>query len=116
LLFHPESATYLNSFCFGFRLHDFTSLLPDFAAFLLRGNEFRSSLFALAQGATRYNLSKTQLLQLSCALPPLPEQEKIASILMATDEEISALQKSFENLQIQKRGLMQKLLTGEIRV
>jgi len=48
--------------------------------------------------------------------PPLPEQEKIASILAAADKEITTLQKSLDKLQQQKRGLMQKLLTGEIRV
>ena len=53
---------YLNSFCYGFRLKEFTSLLPEYAAHLLRGEDFRHAMHYLAQGATRYNLTKRYLL------------------------------------------------------
>lgn len=36
--------TYLNSFCFGFRLHNFYILLPEFARFYLRGQKFRKKI------------------------------------------------------------------------
>lgn len=44
------------------------------------------------------------------------EQQKIASVLQATDKEIDTLKKKLEFLQKQKKGLMQVLLTGKIRV
>lgn len=48
--------------------------------------------------------------------PPLPEQQKIAEILTAQDSVISLLQKRIELKQQQKKALMQKLLSGEVRV
>ena len=44
------------------------------------------------------------------------EQKAIAEILMKADEEISLLNKQLELYTEQKKGLMQKLLTGKIRV
>ena len=46
----------------------------------------------------------------------LPEQQKIASVLNAVDREIELLCDKLEALRNQKKGLMQKLLTGKIRV
>jgi type I restriction enzyme, S subunit len=48
--------------------------------------------------------------------PTLDEQTKIVGVLSVCDEEIELLQKQLEALKEQKRGLMQKLLTGEVRV
>ena len=44
------------------------------------------------------------------------EQKKIASVLNAVDREIELLCDKLESLKKQKKGLMQKLLTGKIRV
>lgn len=49
-------------------------------------------------------------------LPPLTEQEKIAEILSEADNEITLLEQKLESLKSQKRGLMQKLLNGKVRV
>lgn len=49
-------------------------------------------------------------------LPSMKEQEKIAEILNSCDEEIKSLKTELEALKIQKKGLMQQLLTGKIRV
>jgi len=48
--------------------------------------------------------------------PTMAEQEKIADVLSACDREIELLQKHLEAFKEQKRGLMHKLLTGEVRV
>lgn len=48
--------------------------------------------------------------------PPVSEQKRIAAVLNTCDEEIKLLEKQLEALKEQKRGLMQKLLTGEVRV
>jgi type I restriction enzyme S subunit len=49
-------------------------------------------------------------------IPEIEEQKAIARILKACDEEINLLKIELANIQKQKRGLMQKLLTGEWRV
>jgi len=49
-------------------------------------------------------------------LPPLPEQTRIAETLNLAQREIGLLKKLAEKQKLQKRGLMQKLLTGEWRV
>jgi type I restriction enzyme, S subunit len=68
-----------------------------------------------AQGATRYTLSISAFQNLQISLPPLEVQQKIASILSKADKEVEALQQKLQNLKTQKKGLMQILLTGEVR-
>ena len=46
----------------------------------------------------------------------LPEQQKIAEVLSLADDEINLLKNELEELKLQKKALMQKLLTGEVRV
>lgn len=46
----------------------------------------------------------------------IQEQEAIVEVLKASDNEITHLEKKLKALENQKRGLMQKLLTGEVRV
>ncbi len=49
-------------------------------------------------------------------LPATQEQYKIASVLSEADKEIEFLKQKLVQLQDQKQGLMQRLLTGEVRV
>jgi len=49
-------------------------------------------------------------------LPPLPEQHRIASVLSQIDEVIEKEERYKEKLERIKQGLMQDLLTGEVRV
>ena len=106
---------YLNSFCFGFRLNNFEILAPCFAVFYFRSDCFRKQIFKLAQGSTRFNISKTEVLNLNIKIPNLDEQQKIAEVLTACDDEINLLNLKLENLKRQKQGLIQKLLIGETR-
>jgi type I restriction enzyme S subunit len=46
----------------------------------------------------------------------LPDQEKACAVLESAEAEIKAATLKLEKLNDQKRGLMQKLLTGEVRV
>ena len=48
--------------------------------------------------------------------PKLKEQKKISCLLKSLDMEISSLDNITQKIQKQKKGLMQKLLTGKIRV
>lgn len=108
--------TYLNSFCFGYRLNDFSTLNPFFAAYLFRTEHFRSYMSVLAQGSTRFNISKKEVMKLKIDLPTIEEQTVIANVLTAADREIELAQQKLELLRQQKRGLMQQLLTGKKRI
>ena len=108
--------TYLNSFCFGYRLNDFETLNPIFASYILRGDRFRNYMMVLAQGSTRFNISKNEVMKLRIELPSLPEQKAIAEVLTTADDEIATHRKRLDALRLQKRGLMQQLLIGKTRV
>jgi len=54
--------------------------------------------------------------EIKVCLPSLPEQQKIAFVLNSYDKQIELLNKKLEALKNQKKGLMQKLLTGQIRL
>lgn len=60
-------------------------------------------------------ISYSDLSSVKIPYPPIDEQQKIAKVLSNCDEEIRLLDKKLEMLKQQKKGLMQKLLTGEIR-
>jgi type I restriction enzyme S subunit len=54
--------------------------------------------------------------QIKVLIPPINEQRRIAAVFVTFDKEIRFLEKKLNALRRQKRGLMQKLLTGKIRV
>lgn len=110
VLLNEVDELYLNSFCFGFRLNNFENLLPEYAQYLFRCDEIRKAISLLGQGATRYNLSKTQLMKLTIKLPSLEEQREIAEILSTAEQEIETLQRKLECLKLEKGALMQRLL------
>ena len=116
LLKKTKEPIYLNSFCFGFRLFEIDKVAPAFIGYILRSSHVRRKIAILAQGATRYNLSKVQLLKISIALPSLEEQQKIATVLTNADREIELLEQQLADLQQEKKALMQVLLTGKKRV
>lgn len=70
------------------------------------------------QGASivRRNLDKEMLMNWKFSLPSKSEQNKIANLLDTADNELNKLYLKKENLQVQKKGLMQQLLTGKTRV
>lgn len=61
-------------------------------------------------------VSFSDLSSVKIPYPPLEEQKKIGKILNCCDKEIQILNSKLEKLKEQKKGLMQKLLTGQIRV
>jgi len=61
-------------------------------------------------------LSLNALKAIKARLPKKEEQQKIAAVLSAADQEISALQQKLDALKQEKKALMQQLLTGKRRV
>ena len=107
--------TYLNSFCFGFRF-DFNILLPEFARYYFRSDYIRKSTYKLAQGITRYNISKSKFLDIVIYLPSLEEQRAIGNFLSLLDAEIDNLKEQKEEIKKMKKGMINKLMAGEIRI
>lgn len=107
---------YLNSFCFGFRLQSLEIVSPHFIGYILRSSKIRRKISVLAQGSTRFNISKRQLVKTAIPLPSLKEQQKIAAVLTTADKEIELLEQQLADLQQEKKALMQVLLTGKKRV
>ena len=62
------------------------------------------------------SLSKKIIETITIKLPSLQEQQKIAEVLINADKEIDLLKNELQKLKEQKKGLMQKLLTGVVRV
>lgn len=116
VLLDEMNELYLNSFCFGYRLNSFERLLPEFARFLFRGDDFRRKIFKLAQGSTRFNISKNEVMKINVFLPSIEEQRAIVSVLSNADNEIKLLQRRAKYVKLQKKGLMQQLLSGKVRV
>ena len=69
-----------------------------------------------ARGDGLLNVDKTDFFELEIVYPPIAEQKAIAEVLTAVDNEIAIHRKKLDVLRLQKRGLMQQLLTGKIRV
>ena len=78
---HTQEKLYLNSFCFGFRLHNKKLFLPDFLKHLFRSSELRAQIKKTANGTTRFNVSKAKFALISIPIPPLEVQEEIVRIL-----------------------------------
>ncbi|ERT69736.1 type I restriction modification DNA specificity domain protein [Cetobacterium somerae ATCC BAA-474] len=87
-----------------------------FIFYLLTFEENNVKFKKIQMGAVQPSLKVTQMTEIKFLFPPLPEQEKIANFLSTIDEKIEVLEKKLEELKEQKKGLMQKLLTGEVRV
>ena len=76
----------------------------------------REIMSALAQGATRYNLSKEYFNKAIITLPPIELQRYIANTITAADKEIAELEQKRDKYLLIKQGMMQELLTGKTRL
>jgi len=78
---------------------------------------FRKMLENISPGGAGRNrvLSKKDLLKLKVSIPTLEEQNAIAEILNTANQEVKQYQQKLEALKLQKKGLMQQLLTGKVR-
>lgn len=87
LLDEVENLTF-NGFCKRFRLHDFNTLLPEYARYLFRDISFRREVYQLATGDIRFNISQESLANIEIVIPDLPTQRQIAQILSSLDDKI----------------------------
>lgn len=106
----------LNSFCFGSRFNSKADAEGFYWAYYLRSDEGRKRVRALAQGAIRYNVSKTAFLNTTFVTPARDEQVRIAEVLSDMDAELAAIESKLAKARLIKQGMMQNLLTGKIRL
>ena len=114
--FEPSATTYLNSFCYGYRVNRRDSLDPTYLAYFFRSGGGRELVSSLAQGATRYNIAKTKFLELMPEFPPLDEQLAVANVLRDADDDIAAAAERLSKAKAIKQGMMQQLLSGRVRL
>ena len=98
---------YLNSFCFGFRPS--IEADPHYLAFLLRSPSIRTQIQLLAQGISRYNISKTKLMDIEIPTPVIPEQTAIGSFFRTLDTTITLYKRKLDGLKRLKSAYLQQM-------
>ncbi|MCT3330619.1 restriction endonuclease subunit S [Lactiplantibacillus pentosus] len=98
---------YLNSFTFGYRPNIDFDL--DYLAAMLRSTTVRKKITFLAQGISRYNISKTKMMDIEVPVPSLEEQAKIGAFLSNVEQTITLHQRKLDLLKEQKKGFLQKM-------
>ncbi|MDC8918640.1 restriction endonuclease subunit S [Metamycoplasma hyosynoviae] len=104
---------YLNSFCFGYRLNFLENYDLNYLAYNFRSNSFRNHMILLAQGISRFNISKTRAMDIKISIPTLKEQQKIGNFFKNLDKIIDLHQRKCEKLQTIKKSLLSKMFPSD---
>ena len=91
ILLEKRGKTYLNSFCFGFRPSE--KIDSYYLAYMLRSESARAKTTLLAQGISRYNISKNKVMEIAVSLPSLDEQKMIGQYFSQLDNLITLHQR-----------------------
>ncbi|WP_103605527.1 restriction endonuclease subunit S [Campylobacter concisus] len=91
-------------------------LLLKYLYYFFQTIYFERQVLGVLTGSAQFNFGPTHIKWFKIKLPNLKEQQKIVEVLTACDDEINLLNLKLENLKRQKQGLMQKLLSGKVRV
>lgn len=107
VVFESIENTYLNSFCFGYRPKiEFNNF---YLAFLLRSGGFRKNIIFLAQGISRYNISKNAVMNIPIPIPAKEEQEAIGDFFKHLDALLTLHQRKLEMLKNVKQAFLEKM-------
>jgi len=98
---------YLNSFCFGYRPTEKFDL--DYLAYVLRADSFRKEMTFLAQGISRYNISKNKVMEVSIPIPNLEEQTMVGHYFSNLDHLITLHQRQCDELKKMKKYMLQNM-------
>jgi type I restriction enzyme S subunit len=91
-------------------------VLDYFLLQFLQIDHTKHRIEALGEGGVRVYLWYDLFSKIKIRIPSIEEQTAIAQVLQAADKEISLLKTKAKKLREQKKGLMQKLLTGRVRL
>ena len=102
-----EENIYLNSFCFGFRPTEI--LNSHYMAYMLRSDATRKNIIYLAQGISRYNISKNRVMDIEVPITTLHEQDTIGSYFDKLDHLITLHQRKLNKLKKVKKSMLEKM-------
>ncbi len=114
VLLQKQGKTYLNSFCFGFRPAE--KFDNYFLAYMLRSDSIRKKIILLAQGISRYNISKSKVMEIAVSIPSLDEQRGIGQYFCHLDHLITLHQRKLDKYTQLKKAMMSKLINGKIKI
>lgn len=111
VVLHNCVNTYLNSFCFGYRpKYVFNN---SFLAYMLRSHSVRKDIVFLAQGISRYNISKKRVMEIAVPIPDINEQSQIGSYFQNLDSLITLHQRKHDKLITVKKAMLEKMFPKE---
>ncbi len=98
------------------RFRDNNKFELNFKKYCFYDSDFRKRLLSKSSISANTNINQEALKSLLIKLPPLKEQKQIAEILSTADEKLEVLRAKKKKYETLKIGLLQKLLSGEVRV
>lgn len=107
VLIEKQGEMYLNSFCFGYRLYE--KYDSYYLAYMLRSNSFRKKIIMLAQGISRYNISKNKVMEIDIFIPSYKEQMEIGKYFRDLDTLITLHQRKLDKLINVKKSMLEKM-------
>ena len=92
--------------------------IHEYFKYLIIQKKFKYMLDLISPwGAWRNRvLSKKEFLKMKVNIPWIDEQKAIANVLNKATEQLDSYKNKLEKLELEKKGLMQQLLTGKVRV
>ncbi|WP_323659237.1 restriction endonuclease subunit S [Aliarcobacter butzleri] len=93
-----------------------SKVYSEFMYYLFQHIDFVKILMLKILGTDPPNVGSEQIESINIVFPPLEEQKQIAEILSTVDNKLENLKEKKQSFEELKKGLMQKLLTGEVRV
>jgi len=115
--FVPENERYLHNQRLGLiKTIDKSKIDINFIYWLYNFKEIRKQISEQASGTKVKHTSPERLKAVVALLPSVPEQQKISKILSAWDQAVNSTEQLINNSKLQKKSLMQLLLTGKRRL
>lgn len=93
-----------------------SKLLPSYLHHLRHSHKWKSHFELAGNGSVRVRIYYDDLGRFTFLLPPIDVQARLVRLLDAASQELALLRQQADALRAQKRGLMQKLLTGQWRL
>lgn len=92
-------------------------VVSEFLFYLTKTKQYRNAVQSITKPAVNQaSFTTKEFGSIKFMIPPLTEQQKIASVLTAADKEIELLEAKLAHFKQEKKALMQQLLTGKRRV
>ena len=112
----PESLDGANLTENAAKITNLQEIKKEYLSILLNSELIQNQIKSYLGKTSQPKLALFRIEKLELPLPAIQEQQKIASILSNVDSQIQKQQEHKSKLESLKKGLMQKLLTGQIRV